>query len=200
MASGPRYSVPFRRRREGRTDYALRKALVVSGKPRAVVRRTNKYVYIQIIEAHPSGDTVSASASSKELAKLGWKGGTGNLPAAYLTGSLAGRRALQRGVNEAILDIGLRSSTKGSRAYAALKGLADSGLQVPHSPENLPSVERLGGSHIAKYAHSLSTEAAEAYKKQFSRRIASGVKPENLPEHFQQIRQQIQSLVLEASA
>ena len=78
MADGPRYAVPYRRRREGRTDYKLRRALVRSGKPRAVVRLTNKYVIVQVSEADIRGDIVRASASSRELAKLGWKGGAGN--------------------------------------------------------------------------------------------------------------------------
>jgi len=82
MADGPRYSVPFRRRREGRTDYKLRRALVRSGKPRAVVRVTNKYVYVQITDAELRGDIVRAAASSKELAKMGWKGASGNIPSA----------------------------------------------------------------------------------------------------------------------
>ncbi len=198
MADGPRYSVPFRRRREGKTDYKLRLGLVRSGKPRAVVRTSNKYVYVQIVEAQPSGDVVRASASSKELAKLGWKGGTGNLPSAYLTGALAGRRALTKGVKEAILDIGLRPSTKGSRLYAALKGLTDAGLEVPHSEETLPSTARLGGAHITEYAKSLLSESSDVYKKRFSGYLSKGLKPEELTGHFEQVRGQIQSLKVEA--
>ena len=199
MADGPRYSVPFRRRREGKTDYKLRRALLMSGRPRAVVRVSNKYVYVQITEAKPTGDMVRASASSRELGKLGWKGGTGNLPSAYLTGALAGRRALARGVKEAILDIGLKSSSKGSKLYAALKGLADSGLQVPHSPDNLPTDQRLAGNHVVAYAKALSTET-DVYKKRFSGYLSKGLKPEELSNHFQQIKQQIQSAKLEVSA
>ena len=198
MADSPRYSVPFRRRREGKTDYKLRLGLVRSGKPRAVVRTSNKYVYVQIVEAQPFGDVVRASASSKELAKLGWKGGTGNLPSAYLTGALAGRRALAKGVKGAILDIGLRPSTKGSRLYAALKGLADAGLEVPHSEKILPSTDRLGGAHIAEYAKSLLSESGDVYKKRFSGYLSKGLKPEELTGHFEQVRGQISSLKLEA--
>src|SRR3990170_1060505 len=197
MADGPRYSVPFRRRREGKTDYKLRLGLVRSGKPRAVVRTSNKYVYVQIVDAQPSGDVVRASASSKELAKLGWKGGTGNLPSAYLTGALAGRRALTKGIKEAILDIGLRPSTKGSRLYAALKGLTDAGLEVPHSEVILPSTDRLGGAHITEYAKSLLSESSEVYKKRFSGYLSKGLKPEELTGHFEQVRGQVRSLKVE---
>jgi large subunit ribosomal protein L18 len=200
MADGPRYSLPFRRRREERTDYKLRRALLTSRKARAVVRLSNKYVYVQITDAKPSGDQVRASASSRELSKLGWKGGTGNLPAAYLTGELAGRRAMAKGVKEAILDIGLKSSTKGSKLYATLKGLVDSGLAVPHSPDNLPPENRISGAHVSAYAKALSGEAVESYKKRFSGYLGRGLKPEDVPSHFQQVKQQIMTAPLEAAA
>ena len=200
MANGPRYSLPFRRRREERTDYKLRRSLLTSGRPRAVVRLTNKYVYVQVTEAKPAGDYVKASASSRDLVKLGWKGGTGNLPAAYLTGELAGRRAVANGVREALLDIGLKSSSKGSKLYAVLKGLVDSGLQVPHSPNNLPTDDRLAGDHVSTYAKSLSTQAADEYKKTFSGYLSRGLRPEELSSHFKQIREQVMSSALEAAA
>ncbi len=197
MATGPRYSLPFRRRREQRTDYKLRRSLLTSGRHRAVVRLTNKFVYVQIAEAKLQGDYVKASASSRELVKMGWKGGTGNLPAAYLTGELAGRRAIAGGIKEALLDIGLKSSSKGSRLYAVLKGLVDSGLHVPHSPDDLPSGDRLAGTHVSTYAKSLSTESSDRYKKHFSRYLAMGLKPEDLSAHFKQVREQVMSSPLE---
>jgi large subunit ribosomal protein L18 len=200
MADGPRYSLPFRRRREGRTDYKLRRSLLTSGRPRAVVRLTNKYVYVQVTEAKLRGDYVRAAASSRDLAKLGWKGGTGNLPAAYLTGGLAGRRAVANGVKEALLDIGLKSSSKGSKLYAVLKGLVDSGLQVPHSPDNLPSEDRLSGTHVSAYAKSLSTEKGDEYKKLFSGYLGRGLKPEDLSAHFKQVRQQVMSSAVEVAS
>src|SRR5256885_15695059 len=139
MADSPRYALPYRRRREGKTDYKLRRALVKSGKPRAVVRLTNKYVTVQITDATITGDIERASASSRELPKLGWKGGLGNLPSAYLTGALAARRAVERGVQEALLDLWLNGQPKGSDLFVVLKGLADSGLTVPLSSEMLPT-------------------------------------------------------------
>jgi large subunit ribosomal protein L18 len=198
MADSPRYALPYRRRREGKTDYKLRRALVKSGKPRAVVRLTNQYVTVQITDATITGDIVRAAASSKELSSLGWKGGLGNLPAAYLTGALAARRAIAKGVKEAILDIGLKGATKGSKLFAALKGLADSGLIVPHSPERLPPMERIGGSHIATYAKSLAGEH-DLYKKRFSAYLSRGLKPEDLSSHFDQVRKAVSTAPLEAA-
>src|SRR5438876_9610342 len=98
MADSPRYALPYRRRREGKTDYKLRRALVKSVKPRAVVRLTNKYVTVQITDATITGDIVRASASSRELRKLGWTGGLGNLRSVYFTGALADRSDVVAGL------------------------------------------------------------------------------------------------------
>jgi large subunit ribosomal protein L18 len=148
MKQGPHFRVPFRRRREGRTDYRARSRLLRSGKPRAVVRKTLNQTIVQLIVADASGDKVLASAQSKELKEHGWSSGTGNLPAAYLTGLLAGRRASAKGLKEAVLDLGIQRPSKGGRLFAALQGLLDAGLAVPHSKEVLPAKDRLRGAHI----------------------------------------------------
>jgi len=150
------------------------------------------------VEARPEGDHVKASASSRDLIKIGWKGGTGNVPAAYLTGELAGRRAVASGISEALLDIGLKSSSKGSKLYAVLKGLVDSGLSVPHSTDNLPSTDRLSGTHVSTYAKNLSTQSNDDYKKHFSSYLSRGLKPEELTVHFQQMKQQVMASPLGA--
>jgi len=133
------------------------------------------------------------------LVKIGWKGSTGNIPSAYLTGALAARRAIAKGVKEAVLDIGLKSSTKGSRLFAVLKGLSDAGLEIPHSDGPLPAKERIGGGHISEYAKKLSGES-DIYKKAFSGYLKRGLKPEELSSHFEQVRQHIQSASIEAKA
>jgi len=73
-----------------------------------------------------------------------------NTSAAYLTGYLAGKLALQKGIKEAILDIGLQRPVKGSRVFAALKGLLDAGLEIPHGEDIFPSEERIKGLHISE--------------------------------------------------
>lgn len=150
MAKGPRYHVPFRRRREGKTDYRQRLRLLKSGLPRAVVRITNRKVIVQIAEYHPEGDRIITSALSSELAKMGWKRGLKSLPSAYLTGLLAGKRAVDKGVKKAILDIGLHVPVKGSRVFAALQGMLDAGLEIPHGEEKLPDEDRLLGAHLGE--------------------------------------------------
>ena len=148
MKQGPHYRVPFRRRREGRTDYRVRAKLLRGGKTRVVVRKTLNQTIVQFVVTDAAGDRVVASAQSLELKEHGWAAGTGNLPAAYLTGFLAGRRASAKGVTEAVLDLGVQRPSKGGRLFGALQGLLDSGVAVPHSPEVLPSKERLRGAHI----------------------------------------------------
>ena len=48
---GPLYRVPFRRRREMKTDYQQRKRLLKSGKIRFVARPSNKQVLVQFVES-----------------------------------------------------------------------------------------------------------------------------------------------------
>ena len=150
MSAGPRTRVPFRRRREGRTDFRRRLKLLKGGLPRAVVRRSLQNTTVQIVEYDSHGDNVIACAFSKELRQHGWTAGTGNVPAAYLTGLLAGKRAKSKGVTSAVMDIGLSSPTPGSRVFASLKGLLDSGIEIPHDEGVLPKPDRLQGSHIGE--------------------------------------------------
>jgi len=151
MATGPRYKVPFRRRREGRTNYHLRLKLLLSGQDRVVVRKSARNMQIQLIAPTAEGDITHSTAVSSELAKYGYTGPTGNTTAAYLTGLLFGFKSLQNGYEGGVLDIGLQASSSGSRIYAALKGIVDAGFDVPCSPEIFPSEERIRGEHVAEY-------------------------------------------------
>ena len=72
MASGSNYKVAFRRRREGKTDYATRAKLVDVDKSRLVVRISNANCIVQVINVGKDGDETVVSAHSKELNKLGW--------------------------------------------------------------------------------------------------------------------------------
>jgi large subunit ribosomal protein L18 len=151
MATGSRYFVPFRRRREGKTDYYQRTRLVVADVPRMVVRKTNRHIIVQLVTAEMDGDRTLVAANSKELEKYGFKGSTANTPAAYLTGMLFAVKAKKAGQDSAVLDIGLNRATPGARVFAALKGAVDGGLDIPYGEEILPSEERLKGAHIAAY-------------------------------------------------
>lgn len=192
MARGPAYTVPYRRRREGKTDYRLRKKLIISKMPRLVVRKTNKHIITQLVGATVIGDIVITSAHSQELRKkYGWLGDLNNLPAAYLTGLLCGLRAADKGVKKAILDIGLHTPSRGAAVFAAMKGFVDAGVEVPHNESILPDESRIRGEHIAKYAEMLSSEKPEEYSKRFSEYLSRKLPPENLPEHFEEIKKKI---------
>ncbi|MBN2152050.1 MAG: 50S ribosomal protein L18 [Candidatus Lokiarchaeota archaeon] len=151
MANGPNYRVPFRRRREGKTNYYARKSLLISGRSRVVIRPSGKNVVAQVTDAKLKGDRIRAAASSKMLQKeFKWEFGTGNLPSAYLTGYLLGKKALKAGITNGIADIGLRTHI--NRTWAVLKGVIDAGMEVPADEEVFPDEDRLTGKHIESYA------------------------------------------------
>jgi len=151
MKQGPRYHVKLRRRREGKTDHRKRLRLLRSRKTRIVVRNSLKNVRVQFVKYNEDGDKIIASATSNELInKYQWKYSTSTTPAAYLTGLLAGKRAMDKGISEGVLDIGRQLPVKGSKNFAALKGVLDAGINCPHSNEKIPSEDRISGKHLNK--------------------------------------------------
>jgi len=193
MAKGPSHSVPFRRRREGKTDYKSRRALVLSELPRLVIRGTSRHIITQMIEADAIGDKVVVSVNSRELReKYGWHGACGNIPAAYLAGLLCGYRAVISGIKEAVLDIGLQTPSPGARVFAALRGVIDTGVVVSHDEGVLPDKSRISGQHIVNYANLLSANP-DLYQKTFSKYVSRELRPEQLSEHFSSIKEKIVS-------
>lgn len=163
----------------------------MSGVPRLVVRLTQNHAIAQVIQAEAIGDKVIVSAHSRELAKTyGWAGNCGNIPSAYLTGLLCGFKAMAKGVDRTFLDIGLHIPSKGTRVFAALKGVVDAGVEVPHSEDILPDEDRLSGKHIADYAGQLAEEP-DVYKQRFSAYLKSGLRPEEIPERFSAVKDKI---------
>lgn len=190
MSKKNTHVVPFARKREGLTDYRKRLKLLISRKPRLVIRKSLRNIIAQIVEYNQKGDKVVVSVSSISLAKFGWKMTKNNLPAAYLTGLLLGKKAKKAGVKEAVLDMGMQKSVKGSKIYAALKGVLDSGLDIPHSDSMLPSESRIKGEHIAKYASELSKKETE-YKKKFGEYIKNGVDPTKITHLFEEAKKKV---------
>ena len=107
---------------------------------------TNENTQVQILKPEITGDRVIASAHSRFLLKDGWKGSRKNIPAAYLTGYFAGKKALSKGVDNAIIYSGTRKYTQ--RMAAVVKGVVDSGLKVPSNEETFPPEERINGEHL----------------------------------------------------
>jgi large subunit ribosomal protein L18 len=178
-------TIPFRRKREGKTDYKKRLAALKSGLPRLVVRKSNKHMLAQLIEYSDKGDIVVESVSTKNLKKLGWKYNTGNIPSAYLTGYLLGKKLEGK---KAILDIGLEIPIKGSKVFAVLKGAVDAGLKIGASKEVFPPEERINGKHIADYASKLGDKKL---KKIFSGYLKTKTDPKKIEEEFEKIKKKI---------
>lgn len=168
IVSRSRYQVKRRRRREGKTDYKHRTNMLRQDcnkhgavKSRLVVRRTNSKIIVAVVQAFITGDRVVSYADSSELKNYGVDFGLTNYFAAYATGMLCARRALQqldggmdklyqpmrevgeycvtedkegeRRAYKVYLDIGLARSSRGARVFAAMKGASDAGLHIPHS-------------------------------------------------------------------
>ena len=150
MAGNNRRSI-FRRRKAGLTDYRRRLKLLRGEKARAVVRVSNTRTTCQLVSWAADGDLVSVSMTGSDLVKkFGWPSNRSlkSVPASYLVGFAMGKAAVASGTDEAVLDIGLAASTRGGRVYAALKGMSDAGLDIPHSEDVYPDEDRLNGAHI----------------------------------------------------
>jgi len=177
---------PPRRARSRKTDYRKRLKIVKSGKPRLVVRRTNRYVIVQVVESRRGGDYTSVTVTTRDLREYGWRGGTKSIPAAYLAGFLAGKLALQKGYSEAIVDLGMHPSHPGSRLYAAVKGAIDAGLSIPVDEEILPQEARIRGQHIVDY---LGVVSGTGNLTQFSASDKEYLS--NIPQRLEEVKQRI---------
>ena len=157
------YSKILRRLREEKTNYKKRGTMLMGKRDFITVNITNQNTLVQVLTPGMTGDTVIASAHSRYLLAKGWTGSRKSIPAAYLTGYLAGKKALKDGAKDAILYTGTRRYTQ--RVAAALKGVIDAGLQVPANSETFPPEERINGEHltvknsVSKIKSSIDSEA-----------------------------------------
>jgi len=202
---------------------------------RLVVRFTNRDIIAQIVSAKIVGDEVLTSAYAHELQKFGMPGKLGltNYAASYCTGLLVARRALTKlgladkyaGAEEvdgnsfivdemddgprpfkAVLDVGLKRTTTGSRSFGVMKGAADGGLLIPHNEKRFPGFDReskeldaevhkehIMGEHVAEYMRLLEEENPGKYEQQFARYIKAGVNADGLGEMYEKIHAAIRA-------
>jgi len=196
-----------------------------SPKYRLVVRKTNTDIICQIAFATVQCDKILAAAYSHELKRYGIKAGLKNYAAAYATGLLIARRVLAKLGHEmaetytgqvkpdgkhfiveeskegerrpfyVLLDVGLNRTTTGAKVFAAMKGAADGGLEIPHSKEmkQFPGFNSqshkfdsrvlrkyIFGGHVAEYMKKLKDADPDSYKHQFAEYIKEGVEPEKI--------------------
>jgi len=180
-----------RRRRSSSTDYKARRKMIAGSSPLLAVRISTKNASVQFISPKVEGDHVLASAHSRALRKLGWKGPLKSIPACYLLGLLAGKTAKGKGVTEAHLYNGLSRFTNGSRVSALVKGVREAGVAVPMSDEALPPEDKVSGKAIADYASVLLKDDKEKYSRLFSGLLRSGFKPEEYTRHTTALKRAI---------
>jgi len=183
----------FLRRIDKKTDYKQRLALLKSGIPRIVVRKSTSNIHVQIIKYERNGDRTVLEDVSSNLKKLGWKAHCSNIPAGYLIGYKVGKNALIIGIKEAVADIGLQNSTKENIIYAVLKGIKDSGIDI-NIGDAVPDDAKIKGSHISSYAKLLKKDK-NIFEKQFSLYLKNNMDPENIEKHFDEIKEKIQKMV-----
>lgn len=107
----------------------------------------------------------------------------------------------------ALLDVGLRRTTTGSRVYAAMKGAVDGGLAIPHgdSGKQFPGWKEGGrdddgdtydasvcadyifGGHVGKYMDKLKEEDEDKFAKHFARYTAQGLDSEKLKDMYTKV-------------
>ncbi len=165
MKSGPTYNVQFRRKREQKTDYKKRLAILKSKQKRFVVRLSNNIVRVQVIDYKIDGDVTLVAVTSNHLKTLGWKHSLKNTPAIYLTALLLAEKAKAKGIKKVIFDTGLRNYKSKSKIFAALKAVADSGLECPHNKKVFPNLDRVEGKHVSEYLKNNLTDDFKSVKE-----------------------------------
>jgi len=153
-----------RRRRENKTDYKLRLGLLKPGLKRIIIRKTNKYFIVQLVESVEAQDKVILSVSSKDLLKKGWgpkhQGSLKSIPAGYLTGILLAKK-VGKSKEKFIIDLGLARTISGSRVFSVVKGLLDGGLNISADEKVFPKDNRLSGEHLKGELKSMITKVRE---------------------------------------
>ena len=139
-----------RRREEYKTDYKKRFALLKSGLPRIIFRKTNRYLIAQYVKSNEAQDKIVFGIDSKELLKYGWpeKESIKSISASYLIGYLIGKKILLKKLEKPILDFGMARVLHKTGVYAFIKGLIDSGIKIECNKENFPDETRIKGEHL----------------------------------------------------
>ena len=73
MSKSKIYTVSFKRKREGKTDYPKRLNYLKSDKTRFVIRVSTNNLSIQAVDYHADGDKITITVKSSDLKKYGWK-------------------------------------------------------------------------------------------------------------------------------
>merc|ERR1711871_1063736 len=101
------------------------------------------------------------------------------------------------GAFRALLDVGLKRTTLGSKIFAAMKGAFDGGLEIPHNEKKFygydadekeysaeDNRELILGGHVSTYMESLKEEEPEEYAEKFKKYIAEGIDADGLEDMY----------------
>merc|ERR1712182_165666 len=92
---------------------------------------------------------------------------------------------------KAILDVGLKRTTVGSKVFSVLKGAADGGLHIPHSTKKFPGYkpgsgeergeydadfhkQRIFGGHVGEHMESLKERTSRSTRRSTRRTSLRG--------------------------
>merc|ERR1712159_894717 len=205
-------------------------------KYRFVVRFSNKDITCQVISSKIKGDVTHCAAYAHELPRYGLKVGLTNYSAAYCVGLLCARRLLKKynldgnfqgtvevsgefedayvhgndegGPNafHALLDVGLKRTTLGSKIFAAMKGAFDGGLEIPHNNKKFYGYDadegeydaeenraRILGGHVKTYMESLQEEEPEECEEKFKKYIEAGLDADSLEDKYLEVHKAIRA-------
>lgn len=100
----------------------------------------------------------------------------------------------------ALLDVGIKNTTTGSRIFGAMKGASDGGLDIPHSNKRFPGYVRdtktfdaevhkghIMGEHVADYMREMEEDDEENYQKHFKAYIDAGHEADDLEELYEKV-------------
>merc|ERR1711985_176064 len=192
-------------------------------KYRFVVRFSNKDIICQVVSSKICGDVCHTAAYASELKRYGLEVGLTNYSAAYCVGLLCARRLLKKynlddkfegtpevtaefedcfvhgndeeGPNafKALLDVGLKRTTLGSKIFSAMKGAFDGGLEIPHSEKKFfgydpdakeydaeANRDRIFGGHVRDYMETMEADDPDKYKDHFAKFIEAGISADDL--------------------
>ena len=108
-----KYTLGFKRKRKGQTDYRKRLRILTSKKPRLVVRKSLNAINASIVEFNTKGDVVKSYAHSNQLKKMGWKFSFIKHACSISCRVSAWKSvSVKAGVKEAVFDTGLQKAIK----------------------------------------------------------------------------------------
>lgn len=181
--------IPFRRKREGKTNYDKRVKLLKSGQIRLFVSYGSKDIRAQAIKFNLKGDEILADATANSLKEFGWNFTCPNLPTSYLFGYYFGKLLMENKVSQVIFDTGIVTPKKGGKYYSFAKGVIDSKISMQINPEVFPSEERINGSHISGYAKKLKENGL--YDKRYSYHLKEKIDAEKITDTFNMVLDKI---------